>query len=46
MEFQFIFLAVIAILAICSVLVSVSPPLASASDEDVEDNITSDDKEE
>jgi hypothetical protein len=45
MEFQFIFLAVIAVLAIISVLVSVSPPIASVSEDDGgEDSI--DNKEE
>jgi hypothetical protein len=46
MEFQFIFLAVIAVLAILSVLVSVSPPIASATEEDGDDTILQDNKEE
>ena len=46
MEFQFIFLATIAMLAIISVVVSVSPPIASISEEEGNDNVMADNKEE
>jgi hypothetical protein len=46
MEFQFIFLAVIAVLAIFSVLVSVSPPVASGNEEEGVDSSIQENKEE